>query len=69
MGDLTALDAEALSRAIAAREISCVEVMAAFLHRIDSLNPRINAIVSLSAMCRSPPRVLRTKRKRCFIAR
>ncbi len=47
MTDLTALDAEALSRAIAAREISCVEVMAAFLDRIDRLNPAVNAIVSL----------------------
>jgi amidase len=47
MSDPTALDAEHLSRAIAAREISCVEVMAAFLDRIDRLNPGINAIVSL----------------------
>lgn len=47
MTDLTALDAETLSRAIALREISCVDVMAAFLDRIDLVNPTINAIISL----------------------
>lgn len=47
MSDVTALDAEHLSRAIAAREMSCAEVMTAFLDRIDRLNPSINAIVSL----------------------
>jgi amidase len=47
MPDPIELDAEHLSRAIAAREISCVEVMAAFLDRIERLNPDINAIVSL----------------------
>lgn len=46
MSDVTALDAEHLSRALAAREISCVEAMAAFLDRIERLNPGINAIVS-----------------------
>lgn len=47
MTDPTALDAETLSRAIAAREISCVDVMSAFLDRIDRINPAINAIISL----------------------
>jgi len=47
MSDITALDAIEISRAIAAREISCVEVMTAFLDRIDQINPAINAIVSL----------------------
>nr|MDQ2705938.1 amidase family protein [Pseudomonadota bacterium] len=47
MTDPTTLDAESLSRAIAARELSCVEVMAAFLDRIERINPDINAIVSL----------------------
>ncbi len=47
MQDLTALDAETLSRAIAAREISCVDAMVAFLDRIERVNPSINAIVSL----------------------
>jgi len=41
------MGAAALSRAIHARAISCVEVMTAFLDRIDALNPRVNAIVAL----------------------
>ena len=47
MTDPTTLDAESLSAAIAARRISCVEVMTAFLNRVERLNPLINAIVSL----------------------
>lgn len=47
MDDLTALSAEALSRTIHAREVSCREVMAAYLARIERLNPHYNAIVSL----------------------
>lgn len=47
MDDLTTLSAEALSRAIHAREVSCREVMAAYLARIERLNPHFNAIVSL----------------------
>jgi amidase len=43
------LDAAALSQAIRARDISCREVMQAFLARIDRLNARFNAIVSLQA--------------------
>ncbi len=43
---ITALGADALSRAIHAREVSCREVVAAYLDRIDRLNPRFNAIVS-----------------------
>jgi amidase len=45
--DIVALDATALSGAIRAREVSCREVMRAYLDRIDRLNPRWNAIVSL----------------------
>ena len=45
--DLLALDATDLSRRIAAREISCVDLMQASLARIAALNPRFNAIVSL----------------------
>jgi amidase len=41
------LDAGTLSRRIAARELSCVELMQACLARIAALNPRHNAIVSL----------------------
>ncbi|MBV8137642.1 MAG: amidase [Deltaproteobacteria bacterium] len=45
--DITSLDALALSAAVKARQLSCVEVMDAFLDRIELLNPRVNAIVSL----------------------
>jgi amidase len=47
-GDLTALDADALSQAIQARRVSCREVMSAYLARIHRLNPRLNAIVNLA---------------------
>ncbi|MFC4520789.1 amidase [Cupriavidus pinatubonensis] len=40
------LDAVALSRAIHAREVSCVEVLDAYLSQIDRHNPRVNAIVA-----------------------
>ena len=43
------LDATTLSRRIAAREISCRELMHASLERIGALNPVHNAIVSLRA--------------------
>ena len=45
--NLTALAASDLSRMIAARKVAPSEVMAAYLDRIDALNPAINAIVSL----------------------
>jgi len=45
---ITDLDAHALSRAIHARQVSCVEVMRAYLARIHRLNPRVNAIVNLA---------------------
>ena len=45
MSAITDLDALALSRAIHAREVSCRDVMAAYLARIDRLNPALNAIV------------------------
>jgi amidase len=44
---ITELSAEALSRAIHARELSCREVMQACLARIEACNPRHNALVSL----------------------
>ena len=44
---VTAQDASALSAAIHARQISCREVMQAYLARIARLNPRFNALVSL----------------------
>lgn len=36
-----------LSRAIQTKQVSCVEVMTAYLNHIARLNPRVNAIVSL----------------------
>jgi len=45
--NITSLSALALSSAIHERSLSCVEVMNAYLDRIESLNPTFNAIVSL----------------------
>ena len=45
--EITGLSATALSEAIHDGRASCAEVMAAYLGRIDRLNPAINAIVSL----------------------
>lgn len=44
---LVAMDGLALAHAIRTREVSCVEVMGAFLDQIERFNPRVNAIVSL----------------------
>jgi amidase len=41
------LDAVALADAIRSRQVSCVEVMTAYLDHIEKLNPRVNAIVAL----------------------
>ena len=43
------LDAVELVRRLKARELSCVELMAATLDRIDALNPTFNAIVARRA--------------------
>jgi len=45
--ELVNLPANALSSAIKSKRVSCVEVMHAYLDRIERLNPRVNAIVSL----------------------
>ncbi len=45
--EIVDLDAKSLSEAIRIKEISCAEVMEAYLARIYQLNPRYNAIVSL----------------------
>jgi amidase len=45
--DIVMMDALALSRAIQRKQVSCVEVMNAYLDHIDALNPKVNAIVSL----------------------
>jgi len=46
--NLTDLDATALADAIHAKKVACHEVMQAYLHRIEQLNPRFNAIVNLA---------------------
>jgi amidase len=45
--DIVLMDAVALSSAIHSRQVSCVEVMTAYLDHIDKLNPKVNAIVAL----------------------
>ncbi len=51
---ITDFDAHALSAAIHSRQVSCVEVMAAYLARIDRLNPVFNALINRAA----PPGLL-----------
>jgi len=46
-GDITELSASKLSAAIRGRQISCLEVMQAYLARIERYNPVYNAIVNL----------------------
>src|SRR4051812_31728821 len=46
-GDIVAMGARDLSRAIGARRVSCVEVMGAYLDHIERVNPKVNAIVGL----------------------
>ena len=45
--DVVLMDACALSDAIRAKRLSCVEVMGAYLDQIERFNPTVNAIVSL----------------------
>src|SRR5712692_2872463 len=45
--DIVMMDAGELAGAIRARNVSCVEVMTAYLDHIDKLNPKVNAIVAL----------------------
>ncbi|MBA2590529.1 MAG: amidase [Alphaproteobacteria bacterium] len=45
--DIVMMDARGLVAAIAARKLSCVEVMGAYLDHIARLNPKVNAIVAL----------------------
>lgn len=46
LSDIVAWDATTLSRRIHAREVSCREVMTAYLDHVDAANPLVNAIVS-----------------------
>src|SRR3989440_8855053 len=45
--DIVRLDAIELAQAIQARQVSCAEVMSAYLGHIERINPHVNAIVSL----------------------
>ena len=45
--EIVTMDALALSGAIRAKKVSCVEVMNAYLEHIERINPTVNAIVSL----------------------
>src|ERR1019366_10640507 len=45
--EIVNLSANALSSAIKSKQVSCVEVMNAYLDHVDRLNPRVNAVVSL----------------------
>ena len=45
--DIVMMDATALAAAIAARKLSCVEVMTAFLDQVEKFNPKVNALVAL----------------------
>jgi len=47
VSDLVLMEAVSLSEAIAAKQVSCRELMAAFLDQIERFNPTVNAIVSL----------------------
>jgi len=44
--DIVMLDAVPLAHAIRSRQVSCVEVMSAYLDHIEALNPKVNAIVA-----------------------
>ena len=48
MHSITDLSADELSLSIHARQVSCREVMQAYLARIHRLNPTLNAIVNLA---------------------
>lgn len=50
ISSLVMMDGIALSQAIKSKQLSCVEVMAAYLDHIETHNPRVNAIISM------PPR-------------
>jgi amidase len=45
--DIVMMDAVALGRAIHSRQVSCVEVMKAYLDHIERMNPHVNAIVAM----------------------
>src|SRR5262245_52056612 len=48
-GDLCGLSAKNLARRIAARDVTAVQALEAYLARIGRRNPELNAVVSLEA--------------------
>jgi amidase len=60
MTDITDFNASELSERIHQRQISCTEVMQAYLQRIEKLNPLYNAIVNLA-----PADQLTTQARQC----
>lgn len=57
---ITDLNASALSERIHARDVSCLDVMQAYLQRINQLNPTYNAIVNLA-----PAEALLSQARQC----
>ncbi len=47
ISDIVMMDALPLGRALRAKQLSCVEVMNAYLDHIDRFNPKVNAIISM----------------------
>ena len=45
--EIVMMDGCALANAIHSRQLSCVEVMMAYLDHIEDINPHVNAIVAL----------------------
>ena len=71
--DITELSAADLSESIHRRDVSCREVMDAYLDRIDQQNPAVNAIVSrrdtvTSLMAEAARRDERDRRRACRAA-
>jgi amidase len=47
ISDIVLMDGAKLSHAIKSKQVSCLEVMTAYLDHIDIFNPRVNAIISI----------------------
>jgi amidase len=60
VSEVVDMDGTALSQAIQARQLSCVEVMSAYLRHIDAFNSRVNALVALQ----EPEQLLRQAQER-----
>src|SRR6185437_11647337 len=58
--DIVTMDGTALSRAIHAKKLSCLEAMTAYLAQIDRLNGKVNALVALQ----DPDQLLKQARER-----